>query len=158
MDLGVRGKRALVTAGSKGLGRGCAQALAEAGVDLVLNARGAEALEATAAAIRADMAIYSAHIPLDVHPRHGNNAQLAAALGLRRLAARLARVHPEQHAQNQEPRQEQQQREILGDGRVHEAAFSASAAASASNAACTVAASTPSQQKSCSMAIASCVS
>lgn len=38
----------------------------------------------TATAIRAGMAIYSAHIPLDVHPRHGNNAQLAAALGLRR--------------------------------------------------------------------------
>ncbi len=52
MDLGIRGKRALVCASSKGLGRGCAEALAEAGVDLVLNARGAEALEATAQAIR----------------------------------------------------------------------------------------------------------
>ena len=47
MDLGIRGKRALVCASSKGLGRGCAEALAAAGVDLVLNARGAEALEAT---------------------------------------------------------------------------------------------------------------
>ena len=53
MDLGIRGKRALVCASSKGLGRGCAEALAEAGVDLVLNARGADALEATAEAIRA---------------------------------------------------------------------------------------------------------
>lgn len=52
MDLGIKGKRALVCASSKGLGRGCAEALAEAGVDLVLNARGAEALEATAADIR----------------------------------------------------------------------------------------------------------
>ncbi|MGL4311789.1 MAG: SDR family oxidoreductase [Paracoccaceae bacterium] len=52
MDLGIRGKRALVCASSKGLGRGCAEALAGAGVDLVLNARGAEALEETAAAIR----------------------------------------------------------------------------------------------------------
>ncbi len=52
MDLGISGKRALVTAGSKGLGRGCAQALAAAGVDLILNARGTEALEATAAALR----------------------------------------------------------------------------------------------------------
>jgi len=43
----------LVTAASKGLGRGCAEALAEAGVDLVINARGAEVLEATAAALRA---------------------------------------------------------------------------------------------------------
>ena len=52
MDLGIRGKRALVCASSKGLGRGCAEALAEAGVDLVMNARGAEALEETAQAIR----------------------------------------------------------------------------------------------------------
>lgn len=51
MDLGIKGKRALVCASSKGLGRGCAEALAEAGVDLVLNARGAEVLEATAANI-----------------------------------------------------------------------------------------------------------
>ena len=51
MDLGIRGKRALVCASSKGLGRGCAEALAEAGVDLVMNARGAEALETTAQAI-----------------------------------------------------------------------------------------------------------
>ncbi len=53
MDLGIRGKRALVCASSKGLGRGCAEALAEAGVDLVMNARGAEALESAAAEIRA---------------------------------------------------------------------------------------------------------
>lgn len=53
MDLGIRGKRALVCASSKGLGRGCAEALAMAGVDVVLNARGAEALEATAEALRA---------------------------------------------------------------------------------------------------------
>ncbi len=52
MDLGIRGKRALVTAASKGLGRACAAALAEAGVDLVINARGAEALGATAADLR----------------------------------------------------------------------------------------------------------
>jgi 3-oxoacyl-[acyl-carrier protein] reductase len=53
MDLGIAGKRALVCAGSKGLGRGCATALAQAGVDVILNARGAEALEATAAVLRA---------------------------------------------------------------------------------------------------------
>ncbi|WP_146591528.1 SDR family oxidoreductase [Puniceibacterium confluentis] len=53
MELGIAGKRALVTASSKGLGRGCAEALARAGVDLVLNARGAEALETTAEALRA---------------------------------------------------------------------------------------------------------
>jgi len=53
MDMGIKGKRALVCASSKGLGRGCAEALAGEGVDLVLNARGEEALEDTAADIRA---------------------------------------------------------------------------------------------------------
>jgi 3-oxoacyl-[acyl-carrier protein] reductase len=52
MNLGIAGKRALVCAGSKGLGRGCALALAQAGVDLILNARGAEVLEATAEELR----------------------------------------------------------------------------------------------------------
>lgn len=52
MDLGIKGRSGIVTAASKGLGRGCAEALAEAGVALTLNARGAEALEATAAEIR----------------------------------------------------------------------------------------------------------
>ena len=52
MDLGIRGKTAIVCAASKGLGRGCAEALAAEGVDLVINARGAEALESTAEAIR----------------------------------------------------------------------------------------------------------
>lgn len=48
MDLGIRGKTALVTAASKGLGRGCAEALAAAGVDLVICARGEAALVKTA--------------------------------------------------------------------------------------------------------------
>ena len=53
MDLGITGKRALVCAASKGLGKGCALALAREGVELVIVARGHEALEATAAEIRA---------------------------------------------------------------------------------------------------------
>ena len=52
MDLKLAGKTALVCASSRGLGRGCAEALAAAGVDLVLNARGADALDRTADAIR----------------------------------------------------------------------------------------------------------
>ena len=52
MDLGIKGRTALVCASSKGLGRGCAEALAAEGVDLVLNARGSEAVAATAASIR----------------------------------------------------------------------------------------------------------
>ena len=53
MDLGIAGKWALVCAASKGLGRGCAEALVREGVHVVITARGAEALEATAAALRA---------------------------------------------------------------------------------------------------------
>ena len=52
MDLGIAGKRALVCASSKGLGLGCAEALAEAGVNLVMNARGEEALLQAAQSIR----------------------------------------------------------------------------------------------------------
>lgn len=53
MDLGIAGKWALVCAASKGLGKGCAAALAREGVHVVVTARGAEALEATAAELRA---------------------------------------------------------------------------------------------------------
>ncbi|MCP1644289.1 3-oxoacyl-[acyl-carrier protein] reductase [Pseudomonas citronellolis] len=52
MDLGIAGRWALVCAASKDLGKGCAKALAGEGVNLVINARGAEALEATAAELR----------------------------------------------------------------------------------------------------------
>jgi 3-oxoacyl-[acyl-carrier protein] reductase len=79
MDLGIRGKRALVTAASKGLGRGCAEALAAAGVDLVLNARGAEALEATAAAIRAAHGVSVTTVAGDITAEADRKAVLAAA-------------------------------------------------------------------------------
>ncbi len=49
MDLGIRGRRALVCAASKGLGRGCALALAQEGVQVTIVARGREALDATLA-------------------------------------------------------------------------------------------------------------
>ncbi len=52
MDLGIKGKTAIVCAGSKGLGLGCATALAEAGVDLVLNARNVGPLEQAAKELR----------------------------------------------------------------------------------------------------------
>ena len=51
MDLGIAGKNAIVCAASKGLGLGCAVALAREGVNVVITARGAEALNATAAEI-----------------------------------------------------------------------------------------------------------
>jgi 3-oxoacyl-[acyl-carrier protein] reductase len=53
MDLGIAGRWALVCAASKGLGKGCAQALAAEGVNVVVTARGDEALQATAAELRA---------------------------------------------------------------------------------------------------------
>jgi 3-oxoacyl-[acyl-carrier protein] reductase len=53
MDLGIVGKWALVCAASKGLGKGCAAALVREGVNVVITARGAEALEGTATELRA---------------------------------------------------------------------------------------------------------
>ena len=79
MDLGIRGKTALVCAGSKGLGRGCAEALAGAGVDLILNARGSEALEATAEAIRARHGVAVTTIAADIVTEAGRAEVLAAA-------------------------------------------------------------------------------
>jgi 3-oxoacyl-[acyl-carrier protein] reductase len=52
MDLGIQGKWALVCAASKGLGKGCAAALVREGVNVVITARGAEALAATADELR----------------------------------------------------------------------------------------------------------
>ena len=52
MDLGIKGKTALVCAASKGLGKGCAMSLAREGVNVVITARGKDALEATAEEIR----------------------------------------------------------------------------------------------------------
>ncbi|MCE2749747.1 MAG: SDR family oxidoreductase [Rhodobacter sp.] len=77
MDLGIRGKRALVCASSKGLGRGCAAALAEAGVDLVMNARGAGALEAAAAEIRTAHQVGVVTVAGDITTGAGRAAVLA---------------------------------------------------------------------------------
>ena len=79
MDLGIRGKRALVCASSKGLGRGCAEALATEGVDLVLNARGAAALEATAQAIRDAHGVSVTAVAADITSEAGRAEVLAAA-------------------------------------------------------------------------------
>jgi 3-oxoacyl-[acyl-carrier protein] reductase len=79
MDLGIRGKTAIVCAASKGLGRGCADALAAAGVDLVINARGAEALEATAAELRALHGVAVTAVAADITSAAGRAEVLAAA-------------------------------------------------------------------------------
>ena len=79
MDLGIQGRRALVCASSKGLGRGCAEALAGEGVDLILNARGAESLEATAANIRATYGVSVEAVAADITTEAGQAAVLEAA-------------------------------------------------------------------------------
>jgi 3-oxoacyl-[acyl-carrier protein] reductase len=79
MDLGIRGKRAIVCAASKGLGRGCAAALAAAGVDLVLNARGPEALAATAAELRDAHGVAVTPVAADITTEAGRAEVLAAA-------------------------------------------------------------------------------
>ncbi|KNG92428.1 SDR family oxidoreductase [Pseudaestuariivita atlantica] len=80
MDLGIAGKTALVCASSKGLGRGCAEALAAAGVNLILNARGAEALDATAVEIHAAHGgISVAAVAADITTEEGREAVLEAA-------------------------------------------------------------------------------
>jgi len=79
MDLGIKGKRALVCAASKGLGRGCAMALAEAGVDLVINARGEEALQKTAEEIRMTYGVTVVAVATDITTEEGRAAVLDAA-------------------------------------------------------------------------------
>ena len=79
MDLGIAGKRALVCASSKGLGLGCARALAGAGVHLVMNARGAEALDAAAADIRSEFGVEVTTVAADVTSDEGRTRVLNAA-------------------------------------------------------------------------------
>ena len=79
MDLGIRGKRALVCASSKGLGRGCAEALAEAGVDLVMNARGEEALVSAAEQIADAHGVSITPVAADITSEEGRAKVLEAA-------------------------------------------------------------------------------
>jgi len=71
MDMGISGKKALICASSKGLGRGCAEALATEGVDLVINGRNTEVLEATAADIRATYDVEVITVACDVTTAEG---------------------------------------------------------------------------------------
>lgn len=78
MDTGLRGKRAIVCAASKGLGRACAMALAREGVDVVITARTAETLEATAAEIRTATGVMVTAVAGDITTEEGRAAALAA--------------------------------------------------------------------------------
>ena len=78
MDLGIRGRTALVCAASKGLGRACAVSLARAGVRVVITARGREALEATASEIRKASGVEVTAVAGDITTDEGRRAALAA--------------------------------------------------------------------------------
>ncbi len=78
MDLGIKGKTALVCAASKGLGKGCALALAQDGVNLVITARGKEALEATAEEIRKATGVRVVAVAGDITTPEGRAQALAA--------------------------------------------------------------------------------
>ena len=78
MDLGIRGRTAIVCASSQGLGRGCAQALAEAGVILVINGRNRTLLEQSAAEIRRATGTAVTPVVADVSSVEGQAALLQA--------------------------------------------------------------------------------
>jgi len=78
MDLGIAGKWALVCAASKGLGKGCASALVREGVNVVITARGTDALEATATELRAFGSGEVRTVAGDITTLAGRAAALAA--------------------------------------------------------------------------------
>jgi 3-oxoacyl-[acyl-carrier protein] reductase len=78
MELGIRGRTAIVCASSQGLGRACARALAEAGVSLVINGRNRSLLEKTAQEIRQATGADVTPVLADVSTVEGQGALLAA--------------------------------------------------------------------------------
>lgn len=78
MDLGIAGRKAIVCASSRGLGRGCALALAEAGVELTINGRNEAVLAATAAEITRISGMTPHVVLADVSTKEGQDALLDA--------------------------------------------------------------------------------
>ncbi|WP_128291632.1 SDR family oxidoreductase [Afifella aestuarii] len=78
MDLGIEGRTAVVCASSRGLGKGCAEALAKAGCRLIINGRNAESLETTASDLRLLGADVTA-VAADIGSREGQERVLTAA-------------------------------------------------------------------------------
>jgi len=78
MDLGLKGRKAIICASSRGLGRGCAEALAEAGCDIVLNGRNEAVLEATRADLEARYGVKVTAVAADVSTKAGQEALLKA--------------------------------------------------------------------------------
>lgn len=78
MDLGIQGRKAVVCAASKGLGRACAEALAAAGVDLVINARTEATLEEAARNLSNTYGVSVIPIAADITTEEGRSAVLEA--------------------------------------------------------------------------------
>jgi 3-oxoacyl-[acyl-carrier protein] reductase len=78
MDMGIRGRFAIVCAASKGLGRACALALGQEGVNLVINARNPSPLEATAEEIRLTTGVDVTAVAADITTAAGRDAVLSA--------------------------------------------------------------------------------
>jgi 3-oxoacyl-[acyl-carrier protein] reductase len=78
MELGLKGKKAIVCASSRGLGRACAEALAEAGCAVVLNGRDEAVLAATRASLQERYGVDVSSVAADVSTPAGQEALLAA--------------------------------------------------------------------------------
>src|SRR5207244_12617747 len=78
LDLRIRGRKALICAASKGLGRACAMALGRAGVELTITARTAETLERTAEEIRRATGAKVIAVAGDITTEVGRSAALTA--------------------------------------------------------------------------------
>jgi 3-oxoacyl-[acyl-carrier protein] reductase len=78
MDLGIAGRKAIVCASSRGLGKACARALAEAGCEVVINGRDAKTLNATAAELAKITGAKVIAVAADVSTPEGQKALLAA--------------------------------------------------------------------------------
>ncbi len=78
MDLGIRGRKALLSGASRGLGKACAFALAREGVDVTIVARGRDALEQTGTEIAAATGVKVTAVAGDITTSEGRSAALAA--------------------------------------------------------------------------------
>src|ERR1044071_3857652 len=78
MNLGIAGRKAIVCASSRGLGRACARALAEAGCEVVINGRDAKKLETAAAELAGVAGVRVIPVVADVATADGQKALLAA--------------------------------------------------------------------------------
>lgn len=78
MDLGIKGKKAIICAASKGLGKGCAFALANEGVEITICARSPDTLDSTAREIEQNTGAKVTAVPCDITTQSGREKLLQA--------------------------------------------------------------------------------